>query len=372
VKRSTFYLRVKDVPAGLPKDVNPRVSNINKKLYKEIREGLLDANEDNNRGAFHLRNQGMTWLISDLKYDNTTHQAEITFETTDPVSCGIINGGHTYDIIRSVIEECEEANIPIPTEYVKVECISGLTNELVVQITGGLNSSIQVSKSSLANLDGDFDQLKNVFADYSDQISWQDNENNPLDVGDIIRYLECVNIIDYPDSSSHPKLAYSSKGKVVERFLSEPKNFEALYPIAIEVAQLHDYIALSAQDLWNEKKNGHGKYGSSYLAKLRVSKNRNIFFGSKFTNSHVLQDPIVWPLLAAMRVHIELDENGSARWKKDFSSVLTSWEEVAYELLNKAWDAATRNNGNLNAVGKDSTLWENLYLTVALKAATEK
>lgn len=369
VRRSTFYVKVRDLPAGLPKDVNPRSQDVNKRVYKDVRESL-EGNSDDTVGLFHLRNQGITILANKLSYDQNTNSCTLYF-TEDQKSNGIVNGGHTYEIIRSVVEDANAEGVSPPNEFVKLEVITGLGSEHVSEIAGGLNTSVQVKQESVTNLSGKFNWIKDVLNQYNELISWEENGSGQIDVADIIKYMEAMNFIKYPDGTSNPTSSYSQRSKVIDSFSSDPTNYLVLKNVLIDICKLHDHIALSASEVWNDKKNGHGKFGQSAIAKKRTPKHRSIFLGNQYKTEYVLQDGAVFPILAAFRVYLQLNEDtNQAEWKVPFDRVVQAWKEVGHELMEDIWEVSGKQK--INTIHRDPSVWKNVYRAVALKEVSER
>lgn len=381
VKRSSFYLRVVDVPDGLPKWVNPRSSKPNGKTYKEVRESLVGESEDT-QGLFHLRNQGITILAESLYYDPATHICRLDFDPAaeENKTQGIVNGGHTYDIIRSVLTEALEDNSEIPKEFVRVDILTGINNAQVGEIAKGLNTSVQVTPQAIANLEGDFNWIKDTLKEYLNKISWEQNDTKDVEVADVLKYIHCMDFKSFPDDSTHPTFAYNLKKKVVSLYLTDPEKYKKFTPVLLDLCKLHDHIALGAMKLWNahETKNGHGKYAKLTMSKLRrPGKGKTIFADALYPmsesankNTHLLEESIVLPILSAFRVYLQEDVDGVIAWKTSFDHIIKVWEEVGYSFLEKAWYLVDK--GHLAEVGKTSTFWEYAYMKLQYKEATER
>ncbi|MGH9199230.1 MAG: AIPR family protein, partial [Acidimicrobiia bacterium] len=144
-ERHTFLMNVSDVPE-LPLDPNPRGQRIDRGIYRQVKDSLLG-----NDGYFIWKNHGITILAKSVrKIDDVTYEVEM-----EPDHHGIVDGGHTYQIIREVVAENGQST---DAQSVEVRVFTGIVpDELdAVDVAGALNTTMQVQEMSLANLAGKF------------------------------------------------------------------------------------------------------------------------------------------------------------------------------------------------------------------------
>ena len=240
--RHIFTVRADDIPQGLPKAPNPRAQKTDRGIYKDVRRSLL--NEEGTPNTFHLKNKGLT-LIADAVKD----MGESTFELSFTPEQGIVDGAHTYEIILEgqdrIAEARETDNGSAIDQYVKVEVLTGVPDDLWVEIAGGLNTAVQVQDWSLAHLKNQFDWIKEILdtQPYARRIAYRENEaDTAYDVRDIIVLLEMFNFFDYPnDGEEHPTKTYNNKSDVLDRYLAGPAKYERLAPILKDILRLHDH-----------------------------------------------------------------------------------------------------------------------------------
>ena len=148
IEHHILLSRAIDVPSGISKAPNPREQRIDKGIYNKVRESLESADDL----SFHLKNKGITILAHQVEYSPDKKVATIYFGEDD----GIADGAHTYEIVLATQAEgtCPEG------QYIKFEVITGVPHEMAVDITGGLNTAVQVDDASLMNLEGEFDWVK--------------------------------------------------------------------------------------------------------------------------------------------------------------------------------------------------------------------
>lgn len=107
-------------------------------------------NEEGTDNSFHLENKGITMLANQVsKVDGSDDQLEVFFE---PDVHGIVDGGHTYDLITSAaddIRELQDGGSSLDP-FVKFEILTGYQPDIHAEVAGGLTTAIQVQETSLA------------------------------------------------------------------------------------------------------------------------------------------------------------------------------------------------------------------------------
>lgn len=109
-----LWIRVKDLPLDFPLDPNARYPDISKKIPRAIENTLTTEPEE-----FLRRNSGLCLVARSCEIATGGHAATLSMlgtrenEDTDEVKHGdgVINGGHTYAVIRSVMHAREELGI---------------------------------------------------------------------------------------------------------------------------------------------------------------------------------------------------------------------------------------------------------------------
>jgi hypothetical protein len=365
-----MFIRVMDIPDGLPKDPNPRAQKIDRLIYKEVGKHLL--NEEGTPNTFHLKNKGIT-LIADKvrRKSDDEHVYEVTFGPGH----GIVDGGHTYEILRANRDSIKELNGDSDdaaeiNQFVKVEIVTGLTEDLVPEIARGLNTAVQVQEMSLADLRDEFDWIKDTIKDepYADKIAFRENEQRMYDARDVIMLLDLFNISDFPNTGGeYPARAFSSKSAVLKAYLDDRrenggKRYEKLQPILKDILVLHDRISFEARELHNKANAGKG-------GKLAFMEGRGRgkfpfpFIGKE--GSYRLLRGALFPMLGAFRWMVEEDGKGKVNWIGSFDDVLALWREIGGELMKATQATSVELGRNPNAIGKSRNHWANLHSTVA-------
>jgi hypothetical protein len=360
-----FWVPAHTLNGDLSYGPNARNPNIRKHVYKKVDESLM--NIDALENSFHLKNLGIT-----INANAVTKISEDTYEIDlpDPDYHGVLNGGHTLELISRRIKDGTIPN----GQYVKVEVRTGVPNEWLAEVAGGLNTALQVDDMSLDDLKGAFEWIKDELRNesYYSAIAWSENDKGEYDARDLISLMACFHIGIYPNNGSvHPVEAYEKKSKVLDLFrkdfeLDDGSGFRKLRPILKDCLVLHDIIqrefapvhvgnggkarSLKIMDTKPES----GKVTFNYIFSGRKSKER-------------LQSGAVYPMLAAFRWMVEESSTGDYAWRGGFENVQRRWKDTAPDLVRKTVERSKELGGNSNAIGKSRTHWDTLHQTVAFK-----
>ena len=374
-ERHIFTCSVADLPAGLPKDPNPREQNIGRGIYYNEVKGSLLNEEPATPNVFHLKNKGIT-LSANKVHRISDREFDIEFAPGQ----GILDGGHTYEICQKNLPEIEDRNAlsrekldsgdetasPTIKQFVSVHVLTGLSEELAAEVAGGLNTAVQVQQYSLANLEDKFDWIKKELEgqSYASKIAYKENEpETKLDVRDLLMLMDLFNIYDYPDGSSHPLRAYSSKQAVLKNYNDKPEHYEKLRPILRDILVLHDKMSCEARVLHN--KHNRGKGGSLAFVDDAKRKPYQFIFSNK-SDPHRLTRGALFPMLAAFRCMVRENADGTVEWEGGFDMVEQTWEKVGADLMKKTQQTSDEKGRNPNAIGKSGNHWSLLYTLVKL------
>ena len=366
VEKHYFLVRAIDLPTGVRMDANARDPvGLNRQVYRDVRESLMG--NDAVLGSFDLMNKGITIIADSIRRID-----DETYEITLTDGQGIVDGGHTYQLILEA-----QSNPDLPTEsHVEVQVRTGVHKDLITDISRGLNTGMQVKSHSIANLDGKFDWLKLELEGekYFDLISWRESDQGEYDVRDMICILEAMNIIDFPnDSGQHPIQAYEKWSVPALKYSKDFDEAESvtkskyyrLGGILKEALYLYDVIRYDFRSQWNKIGGSAGKL------KIMEEASGSKVFKFPFSNSpdakYRLTKGALYPIFAAFRNMVEIDPKTSrTRWKGSFNDVLELWSYAAPELC-RTTKAAIEDHGNHpNAIGKNRGHWANNHKTLEL------
>lgn len=329
---------------------NPREQNLGRAIPKKIRESLVS-----NDGDFHNKNRGLVFSAHSVKYDNKKEEMTLLFK--DEYEHGNIDGGHTYKIILE--NQGKDLN-----QFVQFEIMIGVEN-IIEPLASARNTSAQVDDRSLAELEDKFEPIKEAIEGmpFYDRIAFKQNQQiaprvKMIDAREIVAIISMFDNINYSEES-HPTFTYSSKAKSLDRYLNDSEHFRKFTNIGIDIFDLYNHIELDLPEAYNSS---GGRYGSKkysgYKEGLKVGE-------SKFTQEELtyrVPDGLMYPLIASFRALVAFDEKSQKYyWIKNPIDIYTMKREDLASKLLKFTDSIGHNP---NAVGKDGTIWDVLYMTI--------
>lgn len=363
-KKYVFYVKVCDVPEGIPMATNPRDQKLTSGVAQAIKESL-----ESNDGFFHLKNRGIVLSAKSCTYNNKTKEVTINF--TDDMLHGNIDGGHTYKIV------CEHRNSGLD-QYVQFEVMTGV-EDIIEKLAEARNTSVQVDEKSMAELQQKFDPIKEGLegmpfftriAFKQNQQAFDDVTNKRLKMIDAREVVSIINMfnIDKFDATNHPIKAYSSKAKMLELYLDNPDSYRRYVNIMPDIFDLYDAVETEFAIAFNE--NG-GRYGRK---KYSGYKDGNVIGTSKFGLHEIfykIPDGLIYPTVAAFRSLVVLNsETDKYEWKNGVNPI-SVWDRCKTSMTSQIMNFASAIGDNPNAVGKDSNIWNLAYMTVLLQQGDE-
>lgn len=363
-KKYVFYVKICDVPEGIPMATNPRDQKLTSGVAQAIKESL-----ESNDGFFHLKNRGIVLSAKSCTYNNKTKEVTINF--TDDMLHGNIDGGHTYKIV------CDHRNSGLD-QYVQFEVMTGV-EDIIEKLAEARNTSVQVDEKSMAELQQKFDPIKEGLEGmpFFTRIAFKQNQQAFDDVTNkrlkMINAREVVSIInmfniDKFDAMNHPIKAYSSKAKMLELYLNNPDSYRRYVNIMPDIFDLYDAVETEFATAFNET---GGRYGRK---KYSGYKDGNIIGTSKFGLHDIyykIPDGLIYPAVAAFRSLVVLNqETDKYEWKNGVNPI-SVWDRCKSSITSQIMNFASAIGDNSNAVGKDSNIWNLAYMTVLLQQGDE-
>ena len=368
IEKHYMTVRALDMPDGIRKDANARDGegkDLRKQVYKEVQKSLLAENCE--AGIFDLKNKGIVILAESVR-----KVSDDVYEIRIGEGQGIVDGGHTYEIICKALTESE-----IPEEqYVEVQVRTGVPKYLITDISAGLNTGIAVKHHSIANLDGKFDWLKEELSGqpYERMIAWRESDDGDYDVRDLICVLEAMNVLDFEnDSGIHPISAYEAREKVLKKFSEdfdahvearEGSTYWRLRPVLREALILYDHIRRGFRDVYNDARLGNA--GALDIVEHAKGPRKYSFPFSNLPDSEWrLTKGALYPLFAAFRNKVCINpETGLAEWEGGFASVMTLWDDIKVELATQTKAALKDYGRKPDILGKSRGHWNNVHKTL--------
>lgn len=374
IEKHSFLVQANEVPSGIRTDANARdPEGLNRRVYREVHESLMGR--DATPGSFDLMNKGIVCLAESVRRIDDQN-----YEITIKDGQGIVDGGHTYKIICDA-----QSDGAIPSEqYVEIQVRTGVEDRLITDISRGLNTGMQVKEHSISNLAGKFDWIKEDLRaePYYGRIAWAESDKGDYDVRDIICVLEAMNIFDFPnDSGSHPIAAYEKWSVPTKKFaddfdaaggdLSKSKYYR-MKPILKDALKLYDQIRRDFRDVYNASDLGL----AGALDIVEEAKGRTKAFDFPFAGlepaQYRLTKGALYPIFAAFRNALQLDQDGFVSWAGGFTGAQRLWQNVAPELAKQTKQATKDYGHKPDVLGKNRGHWTNMHQTVELHILRER
>lgn len=355
---SVYYLLVnmRDLPEGMPLDVNPREPKMTTNVARRIANAVVEPETD-----FYIDNRGIVIAAKKVVFDST--KSEVTIDLgdqendNDKYSYGILDGGHTYTAIMD-----NRNKIPDDlTKYVRVEVITNVQN--IIRLTDARNTYAQVSDIALFNLDDNFLYVQEAIAGqpYENKIAYKDNDNKPIHVSKLIGLMFAFDIDKYPDDNTAPIQSYSGKAQVFKRYKEafDTPFYRSLTVQLPKLVDLYDIIERELPSKYVEYKKKLGntipRFGS--VTGIEPADNSKTFFLEN-DMSHKISSGYIFPIFGAFRSLIHFDEeSGAVYWDFDPNEI---WEEVGASLAQNVFESSR----NPQLAGKDKQLWLSSYRIV--------
>lgn len=361
---------VKDLPKELEdwRALNPRDPKLSSGVSKKILETLEDQPD-----FFLLKNRGITILTDKVEFDNQSNLLKI--EMTDKGKNGLLDGGHTFKVIRSFVDTLDQDELADISAMVKVEVLEGIQDRNdVIGIVEARNTSTQVKEQSIEELKDTFVAIKEVLKGktYEGRIAYkeyellEDGSKKDIDIKEILSYLVCFDVESF-DKSKHPIKAYSTKAMLVDHFSSRKKEMEKYVKLLPEILELRDTIYLELPDAYNKSANDEagGKFGKLTGVTDTSSKKKMGDVVLEFTGekSHYrIPSGFIYPVLASFRNLVGI-KNGQCYWKANPIKFL---DDLKSDLASRVGGQA-KELRNPNKLGKDVATWQSCYDAVALE-----
>ena len=354
-----YYLLVnmKDLPEGIPMDVNPRVPKMATNVAKRLINAVIEPETD-----FYINNRGIVISAKSFSFNSVESEVSIdigdTEDENDKYSYGILDGGHTYKAIMQ-----NRDNIPEDIEkYVRIEVITNVIN--ITRLADARNTSIQVSDIALFNLEDSFEDIRDAIKNevYADYVAYKDNENKPINISELLRLMYAFDIIKYPDDVLAPIQSYSGKAQVFKRYKDAYNTpfYKSLTKQLPKLVKLYDVIEKELPEKYNEYKKNLGVASPRFGAVKgveNVEKGAETSFLNETTN-YSISSGYIYPIFGAFRSLLRFDEEkGEVAWIFD---PIYIWNQVGTSIAQNTFESS--NNPQL--AGKDKQLWLSNYRIV--------
>ena len=354
-----YYLLVdmKELPDNIPMDVNPRKPKMTTNVARNLLAAVAEPETD-----FYLNNRGITIAAKALAFNSSNSQVSIDIgdqeSGADKCLYGLLDGGHTYTAIL-----LNRDKIPADRrKFVRVEVITNVQN--IARVSDARNTCAQVSDIALFNLEDKFGDIKTAIngQTYKDQIAFKDQEEKPIHISVLLRFLYAFDIDKYPDDNAAPVQSYSGKAHIFKRYKQafETPFYQSLTKQLPLLTELYDTIERELPEKYKAYKKALGvanpHFGSVRGVETLATPAETAFLG--FPVKYAISSGYLYPIFGAFRSLLCWDEAaGTVSW---IFSPLDLWKEVGTVLVQNTFETHT----NPQLAGKDKQLWLSNYRIV--------
>jgi hypothetical protein len=362
VTEHSFYIRACDLPAGLPSDCNPRQQNIEKGIYRKITASFCDKEDL----SFLLKNNGITILADNVSEDKSLPFGDRVLAITIPDDLGVVNGKHSYNIIRKFAEQN-------PDQYVRVIVLEGLDEDLIPRIAEGLNTSMQISALSIANFRSEFDTIHKILADkpYYNFLKFEDNDDETtIDGKALLNHMwVCCPAFYVGNSKKHASGIYNTRNVIHDTgFLAEDSNpvkteLLRMVPLLPDIIEISMHLLYNTADLYTNlkapRKANIYNENSLFDDKLKAP-----FLDPKNTKKlRQLRLAYVYMILAGLRYCITYDAAKDCyAWTMSSAQLVEIVNAAIRPCLSLVVSRFTEFGGNQNSTQRDVHTWNLLLM----------
>lgn len=237
-------------------DANPREPSVTSQVTR-MQETLHENPED-----FVKKNNGLTLICDDIKFDQDDEEVTIEFSEEQ----GVCNGGHTYFAIQTLDAPLDRsASARIEAIQLPEELTGDERRDQIVSIAQSRNDNKGLHTSSEADYLGYYDVYRNGMSN-TDTVSWHegdaDADEEAIDAVHFIRLLLAVDPLSY----HHP--LYNAGADRHKQLVISPGNIHSkwydkmdeamrgvgiipmrhMVPLIDDILQIRDYLSYALMD----------------------------------------------------------------------------------------------------------------------------
>ena len=316
---------------------------------------------------------------ANLDTDSKTLTLENPKVEKDSILWGIVDGGHTFDVLSGEAEAAaggngDSAPSGLNDTWVDIKIRVGLSKDEIISAAAANNTSTQLRPWTLANFKGQLQPIREMvekqLPDLAGDIAFKENEINEVtgqerywDVLDVLQRMTLINTVLYPgfDPSKHPVVAYSSKSKVLDMFLKDPGTYKPMADIVGDAFKLPAIVEAKLSHLGKV----HGNL--AFVTKAKPGEVDPVLKGrSGLTRKYRISDAVLFPMVAALRPLID-ENDGRLEWVTDPIEFLNQNIEALFQTFlvyyrDEVEDKTSKRS--LSGMGKDTNLWQRLHAKV--------
>ena len=338
------------------------------RIPNRIKESLRE------KELFCLINRGIILSAKDVRFDNKTDLVEIDLD--DPSVHGLLDGGHTYLQVRNYKEgETEEREVE--QQIIKVEIVTGLSADQVVDVADGRNTSNQVKEVSLDDLQDGFADIKEALKDqpYAGDLAYKEYETydgddkraKPVSVVEILKCLVSLDRDTFNDEK-HPTQIVSRDNETIAFYREHKTRLKPILGLLPEALVLSDTIKQKYVECYS-KAGGHatkiGERDNKFFKKLK--KPKPLYF-SNGSAAYSFPDSLRLPVFAAFRALIQRTKQGKCTWRDGINPSDFFINDVGSKLTRVVCGSLMQTQ-DVTKTSRTESVWESCYDKVRIGLA---
>lgn len=389
------WVRAEDLPLDFPLDPNARHPDLHGRVPRAIERTLVEEPVE-----FLKRNAGLCMVAraclvqanrATLSLNVTNHAEEYEEGRRGD---GVLNGGHTYAVLRKVMndqaaqrkaaekEAAKEAKEAAKVEakakgelevldivdtkeveqeelhdareaIVRLEVQVGLREEDLADISRARNLSTPVQEFSLRNLGNAWGPIKHALKpkERSRFAFMEGDDEAPsarYDVGDLVRLLVLFNSKLYPTEDADPVAAFTSEKSLITRW--NAPDFEHILGHLSEFLMLHDAVMDTFPFYM-------GRNPGNYNGVTTAQGDEMFELMGGHESKYLVPISFVFPVVAALRVFLKEDGRGWAVDPKSLGNVGGPVHILVKDALRIYRDMG---KASIAFFGRNRQVWETL------------
>lgn len=354
------------VPYGQTPWINPRLFDTDplKNKNKMAREILVSAKDEENFGKFHCLNRGITLVAENGTLDNGLFKIDFGSSARKR---GLLDGGTTVSALVAAFQQGFDPSIiegEDQQQFVNLRVFCGpRTDDEIVELAEALNKGRQVNDFALANLDREFDWIKDTLAEagVKYKVAYATNEDGDIGVDDIIQWMSLFVL-------EKPSIAYASQNACLKKYLTKEgsgngtkdgpgsgatrKQYENLKRVLTDIIKLSEYVPLQAKE----------KYDGNFLLLSMVKESSRGVYKLPILARDIQFTPHnawVFPMISSLRANLDTTKTPYT-WRVPPFDLFDRVAHSLVKLTNKSFDG----KGTMATLGKNSALYELLFSKV--------
>ena len=373
-----MYVEAKDLPENIPSGCNPRAQDPDKTVYKKVLASFEDV-EDN---SFCLKNKGITILATSVKA--TCLGKTTRLDVNIPSILGNVDGNHSYLIAL----KGRDKN---PSQYVGLRVLEGVPVERIPPVAEGLNTGLQVTARSMANLQHLLDPIHRELREepYYQNIKFRDNEaNKSVDVKDIVALMwtMCPSLYE-GRTSKHPSWIYQKSSAVFDQAFFNLREDEKenstrsemlkTAPVLRQIVAIYLHVAAKSVTFMKKAKVKKGRGEEKPQEEVEEKKKEEVTINSlfevvqkvPFRDPNVqakiwrLREPYLRMLVAGTRCLLQYNiKTGAYEFKVDQETILALLDSKMKKILGQFVDTLKRDSHGKTM--RNSALWDNALVEI--------